>query len=121
MIRLIRRRLVIPQGDTGSFQIPMLQTAQAGDSAVFSIYDPLYQTILLQKELTIPVTEDNTITFTFARSDTINIEPRNDYRWDIKIYHNPTYDENNHIVDGEIIDSYYAAFSLPICEIRTAP
>ncbi len=121
MIRLIQRRLVIPCGDTGSFQIPVLQTAQAGDVAVFSIYDPLYKKTLLQKALTIPISEDNTITFTFAREDTINIEPRNDYQWDIKIYHNPVYDENNNIIDGDTIDSYYSAFSLPICQIRVAP
>lgn len=121
MIRLIQRRLIIPRGDTGSFQIPLLETAQAGDTAVFSIYDPLYQKVIFQKEQLIPVSEDNTITFNFTHEDTINIEPSNDYRWDITIYHNPVRDDNNVIIGGASVDSYYAAFKLPVCQIRVAP
>lgn len=121
MIRLINRKLIIPRGDTGSFQIPVLESAQAGDIAVLSIYDPLQQKTLLQKKLTIPVTEDNTITFSFSYEDTIGIEPSNNYQWDVTIYHLPTYDENNNITGAQTIDSYYAAFKLPICQIKVAP
>jgi len=37
--------------------------------------------------------------------------------WDIKFYANPVFVDNE-LVDGEEIDSYYAAFTLPVCEIR---
>ena len=103
------------------FSLPLLETAQAGDTAVFSIYDPLHRTTLLRKELVIPVTEDNTITFQFAYTDTIDLEPSDDYRWDVTIYHSPVRDENNVIIGGESADSYYAAFKLPVCQIKVAP
>ena len=117
MIRLIQRRLIIPQGDTGTFTIPTLGMVDNGDVAVLTIYDPLYRTTLLSKQ--IEATEE-TLTFTFAREDTINIEPGK-YVWDIKVYRNPIFDENQKAIDADDIDSYYAAFSLPVCEIRRAP
>ena len=119
MIRVILRRLIIPCGDTGSFTLPLLQTAEAGDTAVLAIYDPLYQTVIKRK---IATQEDNNITFTFEHDDTYNIEPSDRYQWDVKIYHNPTeYDDNNIPTNAETIDSYYSAFSLPKCEIKAAP
>ena len=41
MIRLIQRRLIIPQGDTGTFTIPTQGTVEQGDKAIFAIYDNL--------------------------------------------------------------------------------
>ena len=49
MIRLIKRRLIIPRGDTGSFTIPTLTTVEQGDVAVFSVFDPLTRTTILEK------------------------------------------------------------------------
>ena len=114
MIRLIQRRLIIPRGDTGSFTIPTLGTVEAGDVAVFSIFDPMTQSTV--KEIIVPATEE-TITIPFTHEDTVNLTPKK-YLWDIKIYKNPQYDEENLLVNGSEINSYYAAFSLPICEIR---
>ena len=113
MIRVIQRRLIIPRGDTGTFTLPLLPTASQGDTAVFSIYDPLTKTTLLQKEVEVSEQELN---FEFSSSDTKEIEPSDRYQWDVRIYHTPV-DEN----DKEQIDSYYSAFSLPPCEIRPAP
>jgi len=41
--------------------------------------------------------------------------------WDIKLYRGPKYDEEGKIIGGDEIDSYYAAFSLPVCEIKEVP
>jgi len=41
MIRLVRRALIIPQGDTGTFTIPTLGEVEEGDIAILSIYDTL--------------------------------------------------------------------------------
>ena len=118
MIRVIQRRLIIPRGDTGTFTLPLLPTAQQGDVAVFSIYDPLTNTTLLQKEQTVEGTE---ISFEFVREDTQEIEPSKRYQWDVRIYHEPIYDDNDVLINGTTIDSYYSAFDLPTCEIRIAP
>ena len=117
MIRLIGRRLVIPRGDTGSFTIPTQGTVEQGDLAIFSIYDPLTQTTVCEK--IIDATEE-TLTFNFTHADTVKIEPSDRYQWDIKIYRNPEYDENNNLINGEEIDSYYAAFgkNMPKCVIK---
>lgn len=114
MIRLIQRRLIIPRGDTGSFTIPTQGTVEEGDIAIFSIYDPMTKTTV--KEITIPATAE-TLTIPFTHADTVNLAPKK-YLWDIKIYRNPQYDEDGLIIDGDEINSYYAAFSLPICEIK---
>lgn len=114
MIRLIQRRLIIPRGDTGSFTIPMQGTLGDNDIAVFSIYDPMTRTTVFEKEIV--VTED-TITIPFEHTDTVGLQCKK-YLWDIKIYKNPQRDEDGLLIGGDEINSYYAAFSLPICEIR---
>ena len=113
MIRVIQRRLIIPCGDTGTFTLPLLATASDGDRAVFSIYDPLTKTTLLQKEA---IADKGKIDFEFISTDTKDIEPNDRYQWDVRIYHDAVDAE-----DKETIDSYYSAFGLPPCEIRPAP
>jgi len=116
MIRLIQRRLIIPRGDTGSFTIPVQGTVENGNVAVFSIYDPMTQKTVLEKEVTFTGGEE-TFTIEFAHADTVNIQPKK-YVWDIKIYKNPQRDEDSLLIGGDEINSYYAAFSLPVCEIK---
>ena len=113
MIRLIQRRLIIPRGDTGTFSVPVLSSYNSGDVAVFSIINPITQSKIYEK--IVEVTE-SVITIKFEHGDTVNL-PVGKYLWDIKFYQNPV------IVDGELvngteIDSYYAAFTMPVCEIR---
>ena len=117
MIRLIQRRLIIPRGDTGTFSIPTQGTVEEGDVAVFSIYDPLQQKTVCEK--IIEATEE-TLTFVFAHADTANIEPSDRYQWDIRLYRSPEYDEENNLIGGASIDSYYAAFGkeMPKCVIK---
>lgn len=117
MIRLIQRRLIIPRGDTGSFTIPTLGTVAEGDIAILSIFDPLTQTTICEKIISATA---ETLTFNFIHTDTVNIEPSDRYQWDIKIYHTPEYDQNNNLIGGAEIDSYYAAFSksMPTCVIK---
>lgn len=113
MIRVIQRRIMIPRGDTGSFSIPTLIKTEEGDIAVFSVFDSLTQTTVLEK--IIPATE-GTLTIPFEHEDTANLEPGK-YNWDIKIYCGPKYDEDGVLIGGENIHSYYSAYSLPIFEI----
>lgn len=113
MIRLINRRLIIPRGDTGSFTVPVLTNSSAADISVFTIFDCLTRRKVFQKEIT---AADNTLTVEFTHEDTVNLVPGR-YVWDIKYYKNPTYADGE-LIDGEEVDSYYAGFSLPICEIK---
>lgn len=114
MIRMIQRRLIIPRGDTGSFSIPLNVAMSNGDVAIFSILDPLTQKNVLELQ---GIVENDTITFTFSRENTVNLAPRR-YLWDVTIYNGPEYDEDGKLIDGAEINSYYAAFKLPVCEIR---
>lgn len=113
MIRLIQRRLIIPRGDTGSFTIPALGTVDANDIVVFSIFDPLTHRKIFQKRVT-PLGQ--VLNIVFSHNDTAGLQPGK-YVWDIKYYKNPVI-EDDEIVDGEEVNSYYAGFSLPVCEIR---
>lgn len=118
MIRLIQRRLIIPQGDTGTFTIPTQGTVSANDIAILSIYDTLtHQTVLEKKINATP----ETLTFNFLSEDTLNIEPDDRgyrYTWDVTILRNPEYDTNEELIHADDIDSYYAAFGLPSCVIK---
>ena len=118
MIRLVGRRLIIPQGDTGTFTIPTQGSVSQGDVAIFSIFDNLTHQTVLEKK--IDATEE-TLSFNFVSEDTLSIEPDdrgNRYSWDIVIQRNPLYDENENLIHYDDVDSYYAAFSLPPCVIK---
>ena len=114
MIRLISRRLIIPRGDTGNFSIPLLSEYEGGTVAIFALYDTLTHETVLTKTTSIT---SNILSFDFVHEDTLKLEPKK-YLWDIIIYTNPIYDDENKIIGGQSIDSYYAAYKLPICEIR---
>lgn len=116
MIRMVQRRLIIPRGDTGSFSIPLLTGVAAGDVAVFSIYDTLTHSTVFEKEITLDGTEEQLV-IPFVHQDTVNLQAKK-YVWDIKIYNGPVRDEDGILIDGAAINSYYASFSLPVCEIK---
>lgn len=106
MIRLIGRKLIIPQGDTGNFTIPTQGTVSLGDKAIFAIYDSLTHTTVLEKEID---ATDDILEFHFNSEDTLTLEPDdrgNRYSWDITLRR------------ANSVDSYYAAFSLPPCVIK---
>ena len=117
MIRLIQRRLIIPQGDTGTFTIPTQGSVSQGDKAIFAIYDNLTHTTVLEKQID---ATNETLSFNFVPEDTTPIEPDDRgsrYTWDIVIMRNPIYEENK-VVGYADVDSYYAAFKLPPCLIK---
>ena len=118
MIRLIQRRLIIPRGDTGSFSIPALGAVNTNDQVIFSIFDPLTHRKIFHKRVT-PLGQ--VINIMFSHNDTSNLQPGK-YVWDIKYYKNATFDENDEITNPDASDievnSYFAGFSLPVCEIR---
>lgn len=113
MIRLVQRKLIIPRGDTGTFSVPVLSADRAGDVAVFTIFDKMTQRKIYSKLIN---SEKGVFNIRFNHSDTVNL-PAGKYYWDIKFYQNPVFVDDE-LVDGQEIDSYYAAFSIPECEIR---
>jgi len=58
----------------------------------------------------------DTIEISLTHEDTVNL-PIGKFLWDIKFYNNPVF-EDGKLVSGEEIDSYYAAYKMPECEIR---
>ena len=114
MIRLVQRKLIIPRGDTGSFTIPAIATTAQADAAVFTIFDCLTHSRLFQKVM--QPSGGNTLTVEFTHNETVNLKPGK-YVWDIKYYKNPQYADGK-LIDGDEIDSYYAGFTIPPCEIR---
>ena len=114
MIRLVQRKLIIPRGDTGSFTIPAIAATSQADVAVFTIFDCLTRTKVCEDKIASP--SNDTFTFVFTHGDTVNLKPGK-YMWDVKFYKNPVYADGK-LVNGEEIDSYYAGYSLPNCEIR---
>ena len=118
MIRVVQRRLIIPQGDTGEFSIPTQGTVSEGDVAILAIYDNLTHTTKLEKKIN--ATEE-ILVFNFTTEDTINIEPTDNpgrYSWDIVIMRNPQYDSQDQLIGYQYTDSYYAAYKLPPCIIK---
>lgn len=113
MIRLIQRRLIIPRGDTGKFTVPLIATTQTGDISVFTIFDQKIQRKIFEKIVEI---NGDTIDIIFSHAETVNL-PVGNYVWDIKFYSNPVFADGA-LVDGIEVDSYYGAFTLPICEVR---
>lgn len=113
MIRLLQRKLIIPRGDTGSFTIPAIAAASASDVAVFTIFDRLTRTKAFQKRIAVDGAQ---LKVEFNHNETVNLVPGH-YVWDIKFYKNPVYADEE-LINGEEIDSYYAGYSLPECEIR---
>lgn len=113
MIRLVQRHLIIPRGDTGSFSVPLLRSFQMGDVAVFAIFDILTRTIMFKKVIEL---EGDILHITLTHDDTVNLKPGK-YLWDIKSYCDPQYADGE-LVNGREIDSYYAGYTLPVCEIR---
>lgn len=117
MIRLIGRRLIIPQCDTGTLTIPTQGSVDDGDIAILAIYDTLTNTVAKEKEIQITGPTE-TLTFDFTSEDTVNIEPDdrgNRYVWDIVI---KRVDHEGNSTGFISVDSYYAAFSLPPCIIK---
>lgn len=113
MIRLIQRRLIIPRGDTGTFSVPVLSSYNSGDVAVFSIINPMTQAKIYEKLMEIT---DSVISVRFEHGDTVNL-PVGKFLWDIKFYQNPVIVDDE-LIDGTEVDSYYAAFTMPDCEVR---
>ena len=113
MIRLVQRKLIIPRGDTGTFSVPVLPTLNTGDVAVFTIFNPLTHTKVYQKVIEI---NGDVLVIRLEHGDTVNL-PVNKYVWDIKFYQNPLFIDEE-LVSGDEVDSYYAAYSLPECEIK---
>lgn len=113
MIRLVQRKLIIPRGDTGTFSVPVLSSYNSGDKAVFSIIDPRTHRRVYSQLMDVT---NSVISVRFEHGDTVNL-PVGKYLWDIKFYQDPIIDEGQ-IIGGREVDSYYAAFTLPECEVR---
>lgn len=115
MIRLIKRQLIIPRGDTGTFSIPRLaQEPEDGSKTyIFTIFSPMEHKKIFEKAMQ---PSDGMLKIEFTHMETVNL-PVGEFVWDIKLYVNAVV-VNDVLISGEEIDSYYAAFKLPVCEIR---
>lgn len=114
MIRIRFRTIIIPRGDTGFITFPNDGPAREGDIAIFSIYDKLTRTSVLEKQVD---ASDESLFFYFNMKDTIDLEPKT-YYWDVKIYRHPRYDEDNNLIGANEINSFYSAYELPECIIK---
>lgn len=112
MIRIVQRKLIIPRGDTGTFTIPATMAA-SGDVAIFTIFDCITHSKIFEKAVQ---SDTNNYVIEFTHNDTVNLKPGK-YVWDIKFYKNPQYLDNE-LVNGDEVNSYYAGYTLPDCEIR---
>ena len=106
MIRVIQRRLIIPRGDTGTFTLPLLPGTDQGDTAVFSIYDPLKQEVVLQLEKVVAGEE---LTFEFVR------EKRN------IICPNFGFEDQLRLFEKELIEKNYDIDKIKFEEIKWEP
>ena len=113
MIRIVQRKLIIPRGDTGTFTIPAIMAASSGDVAIFTIFDCITHSKVFEKAVQ---SDTNNYVIEFTHNDTVNLKPGK-YVWDIKFYKNPQYLDNE-LVNGDEVNSYYAGYTLPDCEIR---
>ena len=112
MIRLIQQRLIIPQGDTGSFIVPVKDDIpKINTIAVFSIFKDYNKIYSQEQQIT-----SNKITFTLTHEETKNFSIGK-YNWDVKIYINPQYNKDSLLINGDEVHSYYASYKLPECEI----
>ena len=111
MIRIVKQKLIIPQGDTGEFSIPVLQNIPITNAeAILSIFTP-YNRLYQQKQ----IINGDAITFNLTHEETEKF-PLGEYYWDVKIYVNPSqYDVDGIPINGEQVHSYYAGFKLPEC------
>lgn len=115
MIRLVQKKLIIPRGDTGTFQLPVLPFEEEQEAiGVFTILDPRTNTKIFEKQI---IPTDNFFIISFTHGDTVNLPVGNHYQWDIKFYLNPVFADEK-LISGEEVNSYHAAFGLPSCEIR---
>lgn len=89
--------ITMSRGDTGALTI----TAEGynfgvDDRALFSVRNQ-FGTIVIQRVFEM---ENNAFTMTFFNSDTDKQKIGN-YTWDVRYVINPSYDENDNIVDGD--------------------
>ena len=109
MIRLIGSTIIIPRGDTGTFMLPSKIVFSESNIAFFSVKDLLTKKTIIEKKIDV---DGNFFSIDLKKEDTSHIEP-GEYYWDIKIYYEPIFDEDNNIVDALEINSYYSAFKQP--------
>jgi hypothetical protein len=86
----------------------------SGDTSVFTIFSPLTHRKISEKVMT---PKDGILTMDLTHGDTVNL-PVGEYVWDIKFYSDASISDDGRVISGTEVDSYYAAFTLPICEIR---
>lgn len=114
MIRLIGSRIIVPQGDTGIFMLPLKDMPTGEDVAVFSVKDIMTKETVIEKNVAITGAY---FAVELKNQDTKNLSAGK-YIWDIKMYHNPVYDDDGIIIDAMEINSYYSAFKQPLFIIK---
>lgn len=110
MLRVIGNKVIMPERDTGIFALPLYKRFRNKNSiAIFSIYDPMFQKTIFEKKAIIM---GDKVIVDLSSDDTKDLVA-GDYKWDVKLYYMPRYDEDKNLIGAEQIDSYYSAYRLP--------
>lgn len=114
MVRVIYPADIIwPRGDTGFVRIHVPYHVDEGDIALFLIYDQAKQNIMAQQ---IVLLEQDFVTISLGQDLAWRLMPGH-YYWDVKLYHDPEYDEDGVVKSAKTINSLYGAFKLPRFEV----
>lgn len=110
MLRVLGNKVILPARDTGIFALPLYKSFRNTNSiAIFSIYDPLFRKTIFEKQA---VLMDDKVVVDLTSDDTKDLEP-GDYKWDVKLYYMPRYNDYGELIGAGQIDSYYSAYRLP--------
>lgn len=114
MVRIIYPADIIwPRGDTGTVQIHVPYHVDEGDIALFLIFDQTKKNILAQQIVQL---DQDIVTLRFGQDLAWRLMPGH-YYWDVKLYHDPEYDNCGIVMGAKTIDSLYGAFKLPRFEV----
>lgn len=111
MVRIVYPAdIILPRGDIGSVQIKVPYFTDEDDVALFVVWDEHYPHYPIWQQ--IAYMADGIVTLTFGKDIAWGIMPGK-YRWDVKIYHDPEYDESGRVIGAKTIDSLYGSYRLP--------
>ena len=110
MVRVNGRADVVwPRGDTGSIQIHVPYHVDEGDISLFLVFDRFTRKVLAEQ---VVILEDDYVTVPFGQELAWRLMPGK-YFWDVKLYHDPIYDDEGRVMGALTIDSIYGAFKQP--------
>lgn len=102
--------IILPRGDTGAVQINVPYHTDEDDIALFVVWDKNCPTRpIWQQQMPL---ENGVVTLVFGKDIAWRLMPGK-YFWDVKLYHDPEFDEFGCPINAATIDSIYSAFRAP--------